>query len=789
MHWLSKLSGFTLYWFASSCALAIEPETNNPPVIQAVEQAKASTPALLRSDCYAGEDADHSNAKDFYLGRSKADDLPTNAVSIEADYAEFYEDGRLELEGDVEITRQDYSAISDSASIDQVTNKASLDGDIQIEGPSMQMRGDSALINMTANESKVVNAHFLNPQTRLRGSAKVIRQSNTNQLVIEDGLFTTCEPNDRSWSFAAAEITLNQEEGYGVSKHTRFQILDTPILYVPWFSFPIDDRRKSGFLYPTIGSANTGTGLFFTTPYYFNIAPELDATLTPSYIRGRSLHTELEVRHLSTLTDSELGFGYIKQDEYFLSEQIMQGHSHEDGERWGLSIKQQIDFSPWSVEDNSGWHGSLDFSDVSDNDYLEDLNQGLHIDSQDSLDRRGRMTLSKDTWQLDILLQQHKSLDDTLSQEDEAYQRLPEINYQSFIYHDALALDWQSQYVYFYRDPDGLQGEAKIHGSRVRHQPRLSLPWEQSWGYLKPSVSIDHTDYLLEDYTPQDNHVSRTIPIYELDLGLYLDRSSTTFGKRYRHSIEPRLYYVYTAAKNQDALPSFDASIPSFEFYRLFESNRFSGGDRIGDNNRLTAGFTSRWTDWDSGLDRLVLSMAQVYHNQDRVVGIDDIGTSSRSDSLLAMEVLYRPMPRLEFGLSGFWDAQKNQTQEGLTRVGYRSNKGGMVLNLSHRYRRQELEQTDASVILPLSSDISVLGRWRYDLDAHRSIGSLAGIEYTSCCWRIQLLSQNYLTEDSTINNTILFRFQLTGLGGFGSDAGGLDDQIPGYKAREEYFN
>ena len=800
MHCLSRLISFSLIGLASVCAFAVEPGQVSEPIVSISEQDIPESGIVDSSEngrglfgphdkatCYTGADSDNSNAKDFYLGRSE--ELSVDSVTIEADYAEYYEDGRLELDGDVEILRQDYRAYSDSASIDQTTNRASLVGDIQINGPSIQMRGDSAIMNMTENASSVSNAHFLNPVTRLRGSAKEIRQSDVNQVVIEDGLFTTCEPDDRSWSFKASEIILNQQEGYGTAKHTRFQILDTPVLYVPWFSFPIDDRRKTGFLYPTMGSSNTGSGFFISTPYYLNIAPQFDATLTPTYIAGRSLHTELELRHLSTITDSEVGFGYIKRDDHYLAQQLAKGFDSESGERWGMSIEQDIDFAPWSVQGETSWYGSINYSDVSDNDYLEDLNQGLRIDNQDSLDRRGRMTFSEDNWQLDMLVQAHKHLDDTLAKNEYAYQRLPEINYQSFLYHDALALDWQSQYVYFYRDPDSLEGDDKTHGSRIRHTPKLSLPWEQSWGYLKPSVSLDHTDYFLEDYSPQDNHVSRTIPIYELDTGLYFDRDARHFGHRYRHSLEPRLYYAYTRSVNQDNIPNFDSSIPSFEFYRLFESNRFSGGDRVGDNNRLTAGFTTRWTDWDSGLDRLVVSLAQVYHNDDRVVGIDGLGASTRSDSLLATEVLYRPWPQLEFGVSGFWDARLNQTQEGLTRVSYRAKDGGPVLNVSHRYRRQELEQTDTSIIFPMTNDISVLGRWRYDLDDQRTIGSLLGMEYTSCCWRVQLLSQNYLTDESTIDNTILFRFQLMGLGGFGADEESLDDQIPGYKAREEYFN
>lgn len=732
--------------------------------------------------CYSGEAARTSDADNFYL--TGEDSQLEAQITLLAGSAEAHESGRIVLKDNVLIARPGYRVSSDAARIERITGEAELSGRVELISPQLEVQGVDAKINMLANQASIFDAAYLNPITRLRGDAKAIRQLDANQVVIENGSFTTCEPGDRSWRIRAAEINLDQEGGFGEAWHSRFEILDTPILYIPWFTFPIDDRRKSGFLYPTIGTSNTGQGLFFSTPYYFNIAPDFDATLTPSYIGGRGLHTELELRYLNNFSDTNIGLGYIAKDSYFRDEERTLRNPNENGERWGLSFEQTLDFSHY----DSAWQGKIDFSDISDENYLDDLNQGLRIEDQDNLDRRAQFTYAQALWQLDIQIQQYLNIDRNLPENQEAFQRLPEVNYRHFYSHEGIELDWQSQYVYFYRDPDNLSGLDKTHGSRLRHTPRLSLPWYRNWGFLKPSLLLDHTDYVLRDYAPVDNHESRTIPFYELDAGLYFDRNAEYFGRTYLNSLEPRLYYVYSEFEQQDDLPNFDSSLPSFSYQRLFEAQRFSGGDRVGDNNRATLGFTSRWTDQESGLDRFVLSMAQVFHYSDRRVAVDGQGTSKRSDSLLAGEFLYRPIPRITMAMSGLWDQRSKKTREGWARISYSKGEGGSVFNLSHRYRAGEIEQSDISAIVPITPQISLLGRWRHDLRSHRSIGSLAGIEYNSCCWRVQLLAQQYLTDDSKIDNSIVLKFQLIGLGDFGADSEALDTQIPGYKAREEYF-
>jgi len=710
--------------------------------------------------------------------------LAEGIVHIEANQINYQPGSQLELDGNVEIVRGAYRASSQRARINQVTEQAELHGNVELHGPDLILKGDAATMDMINEQMNISHADFQKPSNRMNGEAREISRPDADTLIINDGIFTTCEPEDRAWSFAASEIILDQNSGFGTATHTRFSVFDTPVFYIPWFSFPIDEQRKTGFLYPMAGSSNTESGLFLSTPYYFNLGPQADATLTPSYISGRGLHTELEGRYLSGRTQSTLAVGYIANDQYY-AEQQARLQKNPDSQRWGLSFDQNIDLSTITP----GWQGMIDYSAVSDDDYLDDLNQGLRIDNQDRLDRRAQMQLSRDNWQVSILLQRYENLADAILPEDETYQRLPEINLQFQQRFNALQLDWKSQYVYFYRNNSQLEATERSYGSRLRLQPTVSLPFHRSWGYLKPAITLDQTDYLLQDYPQQENTLSRTVPIYELDMGLFFDRRTSFFGTDLAQSLEPRMQYVYASDLNQDDIPNFDTTLPDFNYQRLFNPYRFSGGDRIGDSNRLSVSVTSRWSDPNTGTDRAVFSLGQIQYYAPQKVGLEGRGISTRSESLFASELLIKPFPGVDIAATALWDSRDNTTREGNSRLSFHSANYQSIVNLSHRYIRGELEQLDNSIIFPVSNFFSLMGRWRYDLRDKRSIGTLAGVEYSSCCWRVQLLSQSYLNNESEITNSILFRFQLKGIGGFGADASRMDQQIPGYQARENYFN
>lgn len=707
------------------------------------------------------------------------------AISLSADDANYDPQGLLYLQGDVTLEYGTYQARSGSAVLDQNTRTAHLTGKIEIDSADMQIEGRDATLNLETNAAQVQDASFKLKGTGLRGKARQIERPSESELSVHDGFFTTCAPDDNSWSFAVAEVDLDQEAGFGTARHLRFQIKDVPVFYAPWFSFPIDKRRKTGFLYPSLGSSNTGSGMYLSTPYYFNIAPHMDATLTPSHINQRGLHNGLEFRHLSPWTHSTLALSYIQKDGYFSDEQANLGRQH-DGERWGLTFDQLISLE--SVL--KGWSGAINYESVGDNDYLDDLRLGLHVESASNLTREFSSTVVREDWILSLRVQAPKSLDEALLPEERAYQRLPELGLRHTRHWAGLNYSWDSRYSYFYRDQNDLLQEDKTIGSRLLHRLRMSVPLTQRWGYVEPALTLDQSDYFLQDFRGP-GHLSRSVSMGEIDSGLYFDRALSVGEQRYRLSLEPRAYYVYVPFKEQDELPNFDTGYVGFQFDQLFSGRRFSGGDRIADQSRMSLGVTHRWYSREQTRELIRLSLAQVsWLKQTRTTVAGQ--ALPQDDRQYAADLHWRARENISFTSAYLWNETWAHTEESLYSVSYHSSDFRNVLNIGYRYVAdsaaldQGHEQSDSSVILPLNEALSVLGRWRYDLENNRTIGTLAGVEYRSCCWRIQLLGQSYLDDDADISHAILFRFQLVGIGGFGADKQTMEKIIPGYARREE---
>lgn len=700
-------------------------------------------------------------------------------MRVRAKSASFDAEQNAFIEGDVEIYQAPYLLTGATANLDQKSNKVIVDGDILLRSPEMLLTGDKVNYDISTGSFDIEGASYLAHEQGFRGQSATVKRPSETLVVIENGTITRCDPNDKSWSIAASEITLDQEEGVGYAEHFRFRVQDIPIFYFPWVTFPINDNRKSGFLYPSVGSSNAGSGAAISTPYYFNLAPNYDATLTPAYIHGRGLYTELEGRHLSTFGESKINLGYIHEDEDHVKD-----YPWRDGQRWGLSFENESTLA-------DGWKSNIDYNVVSDNDYLEDLARSLSIENETHLDRVWKVNYTGDVWQFDGSVHGYQTVDSSVTEANKPYSRLPELNLVGSW--DNEVFDWTvgSQYTYFFRDDEFLTGNDKVQGNRLRIQPEVSMPMEQLWGYLTPSLKIDQANYALEDNGLGDDNINRTVPFAILDTGLYFDRPFQFGTQDYNQTLEPRAFYVYSPEVNQDDIPDFDTSVKSFSYSQLFSDDRFVGGDRVGDNNRVTLGLTSRFTQLSTGIDSAVFSFGKVYYFEDRVVNLNGAGDSNESESPYAGEFILTPIQGMDLKVTGLWDDNESKTVEGNSNLSLHTKDYGYVLNLGHTYKddNSPLEQANISTIFPVSKKISVFGRWLYDLNDERTAGTLAGLEYRSCCWRAQVLSSSYLTDDSELSHTILFRVELKGLAGFGESGEELDEQVPGYLGRERLYH
>ena len=713
----------------------------------------------------------------------KNGEMPLQASSRDARYQI---DSELYLQGDVELRQGGFQATGSEARYNQQTGEVNLRGPMVSRGQDFLLTGEDALYSVDSGRFDVNTATFLFHEAELRGTASSLSRIGEDQVVITNGMLTTCGPQQNDWAVVASDIELDRAEGFGSAKHVRLEVLDTPVFYWPYLTFPIDDRRKSGFLYPQFGSSNAGGGAFLATPYYLNLAPHYDATLTPQYIHGRGVFSEVEGRYLSELGQSVLQLGYINNDSAYEEE-----FPGEDGERWALDFTTRAGFG-------GGWNGYVDYAAVSDEDYLSDLNRTLEINSATHLRRRGGVRYSASNQYFEAYLNGYQTLDEDVLDINKPYDQLPEIIYGGSLDAGPFEALLESQYTWFDRDNEELSGLEKATGQRVRAIPEVALPMRALWGYSRPSVSLDYTRYELDDYeyNQRDGSFDRTVPVFEWDNGLYFDRRGELFDVPYNQTLEPRLYYAWADADDQGHIPDFDAGLRSFRFDQLFQRNRFSGGDRVGDTNQLTVALTSRFNDLLTGAERARVSIGQVHYFDDWDVTLNGncgMADCSDTESPLAGELVLNPLENLEIRSSGLWDHENQETLEGRSQLIFHSEDYRYLATLGHTYNRgdglvstdDELEQTDIGTVFPITDRVSAIGRWVYDSVDDRTAGSLAGIEYNNCCWSVQVVHQNYLTSDEELDSRILFRVELKGLGGSGGATEDLSDAIYGYDERE----
>jgi LPS-assembly protein len=697
---------------------------------------------------------------------------PLEASALNARYEL---DSELYLQGDVRLRQGPFQATGAEARYNQQSGELQLQGPLVSRGEGFLLTGQDANYSTQSGQLDINTATFLLHQSELRGEASSLSRVSGSQVVISDGMITTCGPGQNDWSIVASDIELDQAEGFATARHVRLEVLDAPVFYWPYITFPIDDRRKTGFLYPQFGSSSAGSGAYLALPYYLNLAPHYDATLTPQYIQGRGLFTEVEGRYLSRYGESVLQLGYIDNDSAFRDE-----NPGENGERWALDFTTRAAFG-------GGWSGYGDYSVISDEDYLSDLNRSLEIDQATHLQRRGGVRYYGANQYFEAYLNGYQTIRDRIADVNKPYAQLPEVIYGGSLEAGWLEANLESQYTWFYRDNENLTGLDKANGQRLRAIPELALPMRALWGFSRPSVSLDYTRYELDDYTPGEASFDRTVPVFEWDNGLYFDRRSSLFDVPYNQTLEPRLYYAWADAEaDQNHIPDFDTGIRSFRFDQLFRRDRFTGGDRVGDANQLTVALTSRFNDLLTGAERARVSIGQVRYFDDREVDLFGEGASDRSRSPLAGELVLNPIDNLELRSSLLWDHETRKTEEGRSQLIFHSEDYRYLATLGHTYSRpDELEQTDIGTVFPVTDQVSAIGRWVWDSELDRTVGTLAGLEYNNCCWSFQVVHQNYLTDDEELDTRLLFRIELKGLGGSGGASDNIADAIYGYDERE----
>ncbi|MCO7514130.1 LPS-assembly protein LptD [Pseudomonas guariconensis] len=766
------------------------------------------------------------------------------------------------LAGDVVMRQGSMQVEADEANLYQAENRGELKGNVKLRDNGSLVVGDQAEIQLDTGEAQVDNAEYVMHKSRIRGNALYAKRGENAIIRLKDGTYTTCEPNSNAWQLKGNNITLNPATGFGTATNVTLRVKDFPVFYTPYIYFPIDDRRQSGFLPPSF-STSSDTGFMLVTPYYFNLAPNYDATLYPRYMTKRGLLMEGEFRYLTKSSEGQFGGAYLNDQDDDRKDQT----DYKD-QRWMVNWQHKGGL-------DSRLMTEVDYTDISDPFYFQDLESDqIGVESKDVVDQRGTLTYRGEGYT--ARLNAHAYEMATISRIT-PYDRLPQITFNGMLpYHPGgFDFTYQTEAVRFDRDlkddfvldedgnPDSSAGApgkrldenifglARANGTRLNVAPAISLPMEASYGFIKPKLKYVYTHYDLDldskgkndlanasdavrdlrgDFSSSQN---RSVPVFSVDSGLYFDRSTQWFGKNYRQTLEPRLFYLYVPYEDQKDIPVFDTGETYFNYSSLFRDNRFSGSDRIGDENKLSLGVTNRWIE-ENGFERQRFSIGQAFYFKDRKVQMPGIDWRTRDDSQsdvspYALEYQYAFNRDWRFNSDYNWDPDSRSPRSGSAMFHYQpEDNPNKIVNLGYRYRNDlvrydsltgrwqvgggdygtpgspnyikdyyKIEQHDFSVIWPIVPQWSVIGRWQHDYNRNRTLEAMGGFEYDNCCWKLRLINRYWLDYDDFSqavpqnekgDHGVFLQIVLKGLGGVVGNKveSFLDEGIQGYRTREE---
>ena len=726
-----------------------------------VTQAAVSQP----SDAQCGSAFEFIGPDPAVAARAKASGQP---IYVVADSSEADPDGNIVLQGQAAIVKGDRQLNADEVTFNRDDQAAVATGAVVFGDSRMMLEGTSLQYNLEADQGTIENASYALREKRARGRATRIIRRDASRHTLEGAFYTTCPPGKRDWALRATKVDLDFDDGQGSARNVVLDFKGVPILYSPYFSFPLSDERKSGFLAPSAGNSDE-TGFEFRAPYYLNLAPNYDATITPRYMSKRGLMMGGLGRYLFRGTEGEIGGTLLPSDK------------EADRDRNYVFLKQNGRFTP-------RWTHYLSYNRVSDDQYFEDFGNNLTDVSTTHLQRLATTSYNGDNWRVRGQVETYQTLSGS-----RPYRRLPQLmfNTSGFLF-GGLNYAIDSEFTE-YDHPD------LVDGTRIDLYPSLSLPWETAAFRVEPRLGFRYTQYSLNDQLPgRDDNPSRSVPIFSVDSGMFFERDLDLWGVDAVQTLEPRLFYLYIPNRDQDDIPLFDTSDTDFTFQSLFRTNRFSGPDRQGDANQVTAAVTSRILSASSGVEMLRTSLGQIRYLRDRQVGLRPGSAIEASESAIVGELWARLTRSLTARGDLEWDPDSGSTQRSVFGLYYRPD-NGVLLNASYRMRRElpklsapglteSLEQIDISGLIPLGRNWQLVGRSYYSLPESKIIESFIGLGYESCCWGARGAPRRYvrsLSGDTT--SAILFELELKGLTNIGNKVENLlTEGVFGY-SRDAY--
>ncbi len=717
-----------------------------------------------------------------------------------------------QYQGNVALKRGDQFMGTDNLRFDTETGNYIADGNVRYSDSSIRLTAKRAEGNQETDSHKISDIRYQLVSRRGNGSADSIDlQGSVGQM--HRSTYTTCDPSQPVWKLAAPQIEVDNDEGFGTARNAVLRVGKVPVMYMPWFKFPIDDRRLTGLLYPKL-SLSGRNGFDYAQPIYFNLAPNYDDTLTPRWMSRRGLMLDNEFRYLYGGGRGQLETEWMPHD------------SLRDRERGKIAYNgyHNVD-RHWQARANLAW--------VSDERYMEDFANRLLGVTASNLQSTAGLYGTGRTWTAGLMADHWQLTDYTLTEAALPYSRQPRLFgtwddsfgrwFQAGVYAEAVRFTHDDIHGKTIVDGEYVRDGSLTRvdgGSRLDIKPYVSMPLAGAAWYITPTLAWRYTAYdldrgladsirrnqLLADgidpatATPEqlrgNTTPHRSLPIASLDMGLFFDRETEIGGKSYLHTLEPRLFYLNTPYRDQRDLPLFDTRAFTFSWGQLFRDSRFTGADRQNDANQLTTALTTRLIRQADGREKLSASIGQIsYFDDSRTTLGSGDAIVQQGNSAWVADVNWAINDRWTLGSTYQWNPKYRKEDLASVRARYLMPGDGVV-NLTYRYRRNpstnvdQLKQADLSFLYPINPRWSIVGRYYYSMLDNKPLEIIGGVQWDSCCLAVRALARRYVrNREGDMNNSLQVEFVLKGLSSVGQDTDRtLRRAILGYNRDDLYL-
>lgn len=698
-------------------------------------------------------------------------------ISLEADNVSAKGKEQVDLVGDAMVAQGGQSIVADEITYYRDNDRVVAKGNVEILAQDgTYIRSDEIDVHAQTYIGDVEQAEFKLAKSRnskdgvdtikidARGKADALRLEGEGLLRLEGAWVTRCPEGDDSVVVNAKEIELDQTEGIGRARNAVIRFKNVPLFYTPYISFPINDERKTGLLTPSFGT-DEDSGESIALPWYWNIAENQDATITPQYFTERGLQIAAEYRHESRRSNTLIYAEMLSGDDVFIAENIAE-NPLEDGDRDMFSIYHNHDIT-------NNLNLTVNFNDVSDTDYFDDFRNTVASFSDTYIPQEAKLKYSNDYFNLSAHARDYKIIDEDLIGTNTQYEIKPAIKFSTGRLPETLLdIDYgvDASFTEFVNDD-------QVEGGRLAISPYLSKSFEKIWGYVEPALTVHHRSYSLDNVAEGDeDSPSFTVPVFSIDGGLYFERNTSWFGSSALQTLEPRILYAYAPSEDQSDAPDFDTSAASLNNYSgIFRVNRFSGYDRVGDTNQVTLGVTTRFIDNESGEQHLKATIGQAFYLDDREQNLTEgfIDDTSTSNLFAEAEVeldSWRTSATLQY------DYDLSEVRSFLFGFGYEPEEDNRKeIAVSYYYVNSttdgidDTNQIKVAATWPLADRWQIFGSTTYSIEDSESLFSELGVEYDSCCWKVRVVGQSRLTNND-INDqrsSVFVELELTSLGSF----------------------